>query len=30
MGLAAAFTEDNNLDGFQEDADFQKEVHEVD
>jgi hypothetical protein len=30
MGLAAAFAEDDDLDGFHEDADFQKEVHEVD
>jgi hypothetical protein len=30
VGLAAAFAEENNLDGFQKDSDFQKEVHEVD
>jgi hypothetical protein len=30
VGLAAAFAEKNNLDGFQEDADFQKKGHKTD
>jgi len=28
--LAAAFAEEDNLDGFKEDADFQKEGHKTD
>jgi len=30
MGLAAAFAEEDNLDGFQEDSDLQKEGHKTD
>jgi hypothetical protein len=30
MRLTAAFAEENNLDGFQEDADFQKKGHKTD
>jgi hypothetical protein len=30
MGLAAAFAKEDDLDGFQEDSDFQKEGHKTD
>jgi len=30
MGLAAAFAEQDDLDGFKDDADFQKEGHKTD
>jgi len=30
VGLAAAFAEESNLDGFEDDADLQKEGHKTD